>query len=223
MAKTLNKSGKRLVKQRTKDGRMRSYWVGQKAKPKGQLRSQGQPEKPGFLRRHAGKLALGAALVGAAALNRHKLSGAARGAGLAHNAIQHSGEKVGLKDRASSMFRMAKTGYMSNRGMDRIDKHTDRFKGGIQRAGQHATNYRKGVGADLAHHFASVGGEAAAGHIGSRFGQVAGTAIGGMFGGPAGAGIGGFLGGHAGGFLAGKHTSKHIARGAQALADRMRR
>lgn len=230
MGKPLNKAGKKLVKKKTKDGRVRAYWVGQK---EGQKRlRQAAPEKQSFLAKHGGKLLAGAALAGAVALNRHKLAGAVRGAGLAHNAIKHSGEKVGLADRARSMMRMAKVGYMSNRGMDRIDPHMDRLKSGLRQTAagmtrdalsQKATNWRRTAGAGLAHHLATVGGQAAAEHLGSRFGQVAGTSIGGLFGGPTGAAVGSFIGGHAGQYLGGRHAAPHIARGADWLARRMQR
>lgn len=230
MAKTLNKSGKKLVKKKGKDGRVRAYWMGQKDTPK-RMRQGAAPEKQGFLQKHGGKLAAGAALLGVAALNRHKLAGALRGAGLAHNAIKNSGQAVGLKDHAHSMFRMAKVGFMSNRGMDGIDKHMDRagslarsargaMSGYRANAGQHVKNWRQGIGSQLAGHMTETLGGAAAEHLGSRFGSVAGTAVGSMFG-PAGAALGGFVGGHAGGFLGGRHAAPHIQKAARWAAQRM--
>lgn len=225
--KAFTKSGKTAKKIHTKSG-MRTYWVGGNKKQQGgRLRNAGaQEQKPGFLKRHGGKLLLGTALVGAAVLNRHKLAGAFRGASLAHNARSHAdsanGTKTGLAQRAHEMFGMAKMGYTSNRGMDKIDAHADRFKQGIHGRLEGARQWKQGMGADLTHHLASVGGEALASHVGSRFGQVAGTAVGGFVAGPAGAGLGGFIGGHAGNFLATRYGDKHIRSGAEYAAHRMR-
>lgn len=240
----------RKVKYKTRGGKMaqRTMWVqanGKKpvARVKGAARpqnaKQGQPGQPGFLRRHAGKLVMGAAGLALLAANRHKLSGAARGVGLALNAHKFSGSNAGLQEKARDAFRAAKVGYQSNRGMDRIDSHIARagvaaralhgeaisrgkaMTASAVRDGIH--NYRRQHGAALTEHLAKVGGEAAASHIGSRFGQVAGTAVGGAVAGPVGAGVGGFLGGHAGSFLAGRHAAPHIARGAAWAAQRMSR
>jgi len=223
MAKPLNKSGKKLVKKKGKDGRVRAYWMGQKDTPK-RVRQGAAPEKQSFLQKHGGKLAAGAALLGVAALNRHKLAGAARGAGLAHNAIKHSGQKVGLKDHAHSMFRMAKVGFMSNRGMDGIDKHMAKAGSHLRNARANAknsvNNWRQGIGQQFAGHMTETLGSAAAEHLGARFGSVAGTAVGSMFG-PAGAALGGFVGGHAGGFLGGRHAAPHIQKAARWAAQRM--
>lgn len=180
--------------------------------------------RPGFLRRHAGKIVGAAALAGLAYANRNKLAGAASGARIG---LKGSGTRM---QRAMDAFSMAKAGYASRRGQDAIDFHALRGKeamrGLASRTGnlrQRATDWRRGTGSDLARHLGSVGGEAAASHIGSRFGQVAGTTVGGLLGGPLGAGIGGFLGGHTGNFLASRHAAPHIARGAGWLAERMRR
>jgi len=184
------------------------------------VKANQDPPKQGFLRRHAGKLVAGAAIAGLALANRHKLTGAGR------NALSAwKGAAPGTKatDRARESFRMAKLGYSANRGMDKIDVHMRRAGRATQGLRDKATTWRRTTGAGLAQHLGHVGGEAAAQHFGSRFGQVAGTSIGGMFGGPAGAAIGGFIGGHAGGFLAGKHSAPHIARGANWLAERIRR
>lgn len=201
----------------------RSYWVksGQQPKPgRRALNQNAQPQKEGFLRRHAGKLAVGAALLGAAALNRHKLAGAARGAGLALNAHKHhelaGGAKHSLREKARDAFGMAKMGYESNRGMDRIDAHTANLGG-------KARDWRRGTGAALANHLTDVGGHAAAQHIGGRAGGMAGSAIGGLLAGPLGAQLGGFVGGHAGSFLANRHTSHHIIRSGERLAAWMKR
>lgn len=218
-----------------KGGVRRTYWV----------KSQEAPPKQGFLRRHAGKLLAGAAIAGLAVANRHKLSGAARGAQMALNAHKHSGTQLSTSERARDAFRMAKIGYQSNRGMDRVDGLMSRARvhaplardaaqrglaktrAGAQRAMRNlpekATAWRRGTGADLAHHLATTGGDAAASHFGSRFGQVAGTAVGGLMGGPAGMAVGGFLGGQAGSFLGSRHAAPHVARGAEWLANRMRR
>lgn len=220
MARFFNKSGKQAKKIRTKTG-MRTYWV--RAAPK-QKRAAGRPQapqKPGFLRRNAGKIALGTALVGAALLNRHKLMGAARGISLAHNVQKHSGEKLSISERARGMMMGAKAGYLSNRGMDRIDHHADRFKAGVHARAQRAHEWRKTVGSDLAGHLTEQGGGAVASHVGSRFGQVAGSAIGSVAG-PAGALVGGFLGGHAGEFLAHRHGGRHIRKAAAYAAHRVR-
>lgn len=196
----------------------RSYWV--KANPNqksGQrsLRQEGAP-KQGFLARHGGKLAVGAALLGAAALNRHKLMGAARGAGLALNAHKHSGQNTPLVERARDAFRMAKVGYGANRGMDRIDKHTANISGRVR-------DWRRKTGSDLAAHLTGVGGHAALEYAGGRAGGAAGSAIGGVLAGPVGAQLGGFIGGHAGSFLATRHGSRHVISAAERLAQRMRR
>lgn len=222
----------------------RTYWV----------HANEPPKKQGFLRRHAGKLLAGAAIAGLAIANRHKLAGAARGAGLALSAHKHSGSMASASEKARDAFRMAKVGYASNRGMDRVDGLMSRARvhapmaqasaqrglakargsaaalAGRVRAGANmenvrtkATAWRRGTGADLAHHLASTGGDAAVSHFGSRFGQVAGTGLGAMMGGPAGMAVGGFIGGQAGAFLGSRHAAPHIARGANWLADRMRR
>lgn len=199
----------------------RSYWVksGQQPKP-GQrvLRQNAQPQKEGFLKRHAGKLAVGAALLGAAALNRHKLMGAARGIGLSRNMHKHdtSGDAYTHVEKARHAFQMAKKGYESNRGMDRIDAHTANLGGKVR-------DWRRGTGAALASHLTDVGGHAAAQHIGGRVGGMAGSAIGGLLAGPLGAQLGGFVGGHAGSFLANRHTSHHIIRSGERLASWMKR
>lgn len=86
-----------------------------------------------------------------------------------------------------------------------------------------ATEWRRSTGADLAHHMATQGGDVVASHVGSRFGQVAGTAVGGLMGGPGGAAVGAWAGQTAGAFLGSRHAAPHIARGAEWLANRMRR
>lgn len=191
----------------------RSYWV--KSNPKAvQARGgKGQEKQPGFLRRHAGKIALGAAaLAGGAYLAHKKLSGGgqaktwsgsiANKANVWQGSVAHTGPKTAPSafDRARSALR---------------DK--------VAPAQHKAREYRRTVGADLAGHMTRVGGEAAAHHIGSHFGTISGTALGGMVSGPVGAGIGGFLGGHAGGFLANRHTEKHINRAANWAVGRLQR
>ena len=216
MARPFNKSGKTAKKIRTKTG-LRTYWVQTNKKQGGRVRNAGPqaPQKPGFLRRNAGKLAVGAALLGVAALNRHKIAGAIGGARLGAAMHKESGEQT---SRALAMFRGAKQGFL-NHAAD------DRFVHGVhqraQAAGEGANRWRKGVGAELTHHLASVGGEAAASHLGSRFGQVAGTAVGGLVAGPTGAALGGFLGGHAGNFLALRHGRQHIESAALYAGHRM--
>ena len=226
MAKTLNKSGKKLVKKKGKDGRVRAYWMGQKDTPK-RMRQGAAPEKQGFLQKHGGKLAAGAALLGVAALNRHGIAGAVDGAKRAHNVIQGSGLKVGMGDRAASMFRLAKVGFMARHHRDGSAKLIGAARGlpgalsGYRaNAGQHVKNWRQGIGSQLAGHMTETLGGAAAEHLGSRFGSVAGTAVGSMFG-PAGAALGGFVGGHAGGFLGGRHAAPHIQKAARWAAQRM--
>ena len=219
-----NRAGlKKVVKSvRGKRGSVRrTYWV--KSSPKKAANPRQSEQKPGFLRRHAGKIIGAAALAGLAYANRNKLAGAARGAGLALNAHKHSGRTAGAMERAKDAFRAAKLGYSSNRGMDRVDSHIARAGKAIGKARAGATTWRRSVGADLGDHLTRIGGAAAAEHVGSRFGQVAGTAIGGMFGGAPGAAVGGFIGGHAGGFVAGRHAAPHIARGATWLSNRLRR
>jgi hypothetical protein len=211
----------------------RSYWV--KSNPK-QLKNQGPPGQPGFLRRNAGKLALGAAAVGLAVLNRHKIGAAIGAAREMHGRAKAGGWNAATT--AHAMFSKAKVGWNGARDQDKTalrlagagQNAVDRVRGAGQRARaavpaarQAVTNYRRTVGADLAGHMTRVGGEAAASHIGSHFGTVAGTALGGFAAGPVGAGVGGFLGGHAGGFLANRHTEKHINRAANWAVDRLRR
>lgn len=212
---------KKVVKSvRGKHGTVRrTYYVKASPDQKKGIRQEGA-KGPGFLRRHAGKLVAGAAIAGLALANRHKLTGAGRNA---VSSWKNAEAGTGAVARAKESFRMAKLGYSANRGMDRIDVHTRRLGRATQGLRDKATTWRRNTGSELASHLGHVGGEAAAHHLGSRFGQVAGTAIGGMVAGPVGAGIGGFVGGHAGGFLAGKHSAPHIARGANWLAERMRR
>ena len=221
-----NSKLKKVVKTvRGKHGSVRrTYYVQASPKKSGKLQNARMAEqRPGFLRRHAGKLVGAAALAGLAYANRKKLAGAASGA-----RIGLSG-KGSAAQRAMDAFSMAKAGFASRRGQDSIDYHMLRGRKaaqsivGTSNIRQRATEWRKNTGADLAHHLSTASGEAAASHVGSRFGQVAGTAIGGMFAGPVGASIGGFMGGHVGNFLAGRHAAPHISRGASWLAERMRR
>lgn len=223
----------RKVKFRAKSGKMamRNMWVRADAKkPVQRVRGKPQQQGPGFLRRHAGKLVAGAALLGVAALNRHKIAGALQGAKAGHQRSLDFGNKTGSAATAHAMFQQAKRGWQANRGNDRAATAIanaahgagQRVKGALPTR-QGLTDYRRKHGAALTSHLAQVGGEAAASHIGSRFGQVAGTAVGGALLGPAGAGIGGFLGGHAGGFLANRHTASHISRGAERLGAWMQR
>ncbi len=195
---------KRVVKTvRGKHGSVkRTYWV--KANPKEASKRQGKGAKePGFLRRNAGKLALGAvALAGTAYLARKRLSGSGHTKLLGSGSAAHSGAS-----NPESPFQKARAAFREK---------TKTHREGLR-------NYRRTVGADLAGHMTRVGGEAAAHHIGSKFGSIAGTAIGGAVSGPVGASIGGFLGGHAGGFLANRHTEKHINRVANWAVNRMRR
>lgn len=205
-----NRPGLKLVKKtvRGKKGSVqRSYWVKSNPKAKGNNRTLAE-KKPGFLRRHAGKIAGVAALAGAAYLGRNHLKGLAGGKtppqlGPGHGA-QHAGAPAGA---AHSRFSKAKEAFVAHG-----KKH-----------GEKLTNWRRGEGADLMHRMANVAGSAGAEHLGSKFGHTAGTAIGGMFGGPVGAGVGGFLGGQAGSFIAGRRAAPHIKRGAEWLGNRMRR
>ena len=219
--KKLNKSGKQLKKIKGRDGRVRAYWVGEKTATNAKRAAQ---PKESFLQRHGGKLAAGAALLGVAALNRHKLAGAVRGAQFAHNAIQHSGQKVSASDRASAMFRMAKTGYISNRGMDKIDPLVARSRAHLTHtigtAREQAAAWRQNVGKDFAGHMTHTLGNAAAEHVGARAGSAVGTAVGSMFG-PAGSAFGGWVGGQAGSYLAGRHAAPHIQKMAHRAARRM--
>lgn len=233
MAKKLNKSGKKLVKQRGKDGRVRAYWVGRNEKPKS-LKSQGpEGEKKGFLRRHGGKLLAGAALLGVAAMNRHKIAGAVGGARLGHGMAKEGG--AGLAGRAHAAFQGAKAGYMNHKGMDRADGIMGRmaFRGagavdhGLSLAGRaraslgdRANQYRTGHGGALAGHMTNVLGGMALSHLGARFGQTAGTALGSLAG-PGGAAVGGMLGGHVGEWLANRHGSKHVQGAAQRVQERV--
>ena len=233
MAKKLNKSGKKLVKQRGKDGRVRAYWVGRNEKPKS-LKSQGpEGEKPGFLRRHGGKLLAGAALLGVAAMNRHKIAGAVGGARLGHGMAKEGG--AGLAGRAHAAFQGAKAGYVTHEGMDRADGILGRmaFRGagavdhGLSLAGRargaladRAQQYRTGHGGALAGHMTNVLGGMALSHLGARFGQTAGTALGSLAG-PGGAAVGGMLGGHVGEWLANRHGAKHVQGAAQHVQERV--
>lgn len=174
----------------------RTYWV--KSDPKA------TKQQPGFLRRNAGKIAGVAALAGAAYLGRHKIA-----------ALAGHGKHLALGPGGAQSFSAA--------GSSRTDRAKQAFRNAKQHYGAQATNWRRTVGADAVRHTAEKLGTAGAEHFGSRFGQVAGTAIGGMFGGPAGAAVGGFAGGHFGGFVAGKHAAPHVQRGAEWLANRLRR
>lgn len=98
---------------------------------------------------------------------------------------------------------MARAGYAFNRAQQTPG-----------RMGKALTDWRRGVGSDLAQHLAESGGHAAAGHIGSR--------VGGMVGGLLGP-VGSFFGSQAGGFLASRYGGKHITRGAQRIAEYLRR
>jgi len=239
----MNRSGLRKVTKSVKGKHgsvRRSYWV--KANPKAKTMQNAGPHQQGFLRRNAGKIAGAAVLGGMMYLNRNKIAGAARGAGFALNVHKHSGQNASMGERAHDAFHMAKIGWMSNRQMDTHANNAantarnvlNRARGaagnaatsaraGVRNLPGAATNWRKGVGADLGRHLASVGGEAAASHVGSHFGSVAGTAIGGLVGGAPGAALGNFLGGHAGSFVAGRHAAPHIARGAEWLHGRLKR
>lgn len=227
MAKKLNKSGKRLVKKKGSDGRVRAYWTGRKKEDAKSLKSQGpEGEKPGFLRRHGGKLLAGAALLGVAAMNRHKIAGAVGGARLGH-AMSKSGGG-GLAERAHAAFSGAKAGYMTHKGMDRADgimgRMAFRGAGAIDQAhsavGHRLEQYRTQHGGALAGHMANQLGGMALSHLGARFGQTAGTALGSLAG-PGGAAVGGLLGSHIGGWLADRHGSGHIQRAAQYVKERI--
>lgn len=191
---------KKVVKSvRGKKGSVRrTYWV--KSDPK-----TAKQQQPGFLRRNAGKIAGVAALAGAAYLGRHKIGALAGQA--KHLALGPGGNHAATAGTAGSRGERAKQAFHDAR----------------KKYGERATQWRRTTGADAVGHTARKLGEAGAEHFGSRFGQVAGTAIGGMFGGPAGAAVGGFAGGHFGGFVAGKHAAPHVQRGAEWLANRMRR
>lgn len=199
MAKKLNKSGKKLVRQRGKDGRVRAYWVGRNEKPKS-LRSQGPGEEPGFLRKHGGKLLAGAALLGVAAMNRRKLPGALGGhAQVWKGSVAHQGAPAGaapaskLSGLAHAAFGHAKDAVMA---------------------------YRTQHGGGLAGHMSNVLGGMALSHLGAKFGQTAGTALGSMAG-PGGAAVGGMLGGHVGEWLANRHGAGHVQRAAQHIQERV--
>jgi hypothetical protein len=78
-----------------------------------------------FVSKHKGAIAAGAAAAalagGAIALNKHKILGAGRGAGLALNAWRHSkvnGESMGIRDRLKSIAKGAHAGAVSNSHMD---------------------------------------------------------------------------------------------------------
>jgi len=212
-----NRSGlKKVTKSvRGKHGSVRrSYWV--KSSPK----AAAQQKQPGFLRRNAGKIAVGAVALAGAAYLAHRglknrgmiqnsspiwkgsIAHAHNAPNIAHGSIAHSG---GAKEsmQTHSTFRDAKIGILN--------------------AQSGARNYRRTVGADLGRHLATTGGEALAGHVGSKFGGIAGTAVGGLLGHGPGAAVGGFIGQQAGGFLANRHTAPHIQRGAEWLHKRLSR
>lgn len=228
MARSLNKSGKKLVKKKGKDGRVRAYWMGHKDEKKGGKLNSANPdgERPGFLRRHGGKLLAGAALLGVAALNRHKIAGAVGGARLGHGMASAGG--AGLAGKAHAAFQGAKAGYRNHQGMDRADGMMGRMAfrgaGAIDQAhaamGHRLQQYRSGHGGALMGHMTNVVGGMALSHLGAKFGQTAGTAIGSLAG-PGGAAVGGWLGGHAGEWLANRHGAQHVQRAAGAVQERV--
>lgn len=212
----MNRAGLKRVRKTVRGKRgsvQRTYWVkANPAKPgTRKLRGDNKAPRPGFLQRHAGKIAAVAGLAGAAYTaskvarghwgGNTAVAGAIRGASLANSA--HSGSGSKLSERAKDMFRMARAGYASNRAQQTPG-----------RMGKALTDWRRGVGSDLAQHLAESGGHAAAGHIGSR--------VGGMVGGLLGP-VGSFFGSQAGGFLASRYGGKHITRGAQRIAEYLRR
>lgn len=215
----MNRAGLKRVRKTVRGKRgsvQRTYWVKANPAKPGMRRLKNADagpngQRPGFLRRHAGKIAAVAGLAGAAYATSKvarghwggntAIAGAIRGASLAHHIRSGSGST--LSERAKGMFRMARAGYAFNRA-----QHTP---GRMSRA---VTDWRRGVGSDLAQHLAESGGHAAAGHIGAR--------VGGMVGGLLGP-VGSFVGSQAGGFLASRYGGKHITRGAQRIAEYLRR
>lgn len=186
-------------------------------------RMKNQEAKPGFMARHGGKLLAGAALLGVAALNRHKIAGAVGGAKLAA-AMHKEGNHGGVISRGLAAFRGARAGYVNHRGDDRIDKHTARageaLRGLGQSARDHFSDWRKNGARDLAGGVIRTIGGMGVEHIGSRFGSIAGTAVG-SFAGPAGAAIGGQLGANLGSMLASRHAGNHVERAAAWAENRV--
>ena len=191
----------------------RSYWV--RSAPSGPagartLRRAQSPQRESFLKRHAGKIAAGAALLGAAALHKHKLTGAAHG-------VQRSLSKTkgSAVERATKAFSAAKRGYESQRGKDRIDAFTKRLAPGVKSA--------KRASASLVGHLVSNAGSALANHAGSAAGSYAGSALGGMFGGPLGAHVGGIVGSHVGEWFSERHVNGRLQAAGAKIKKRARK
>jgi len=192
----------------------RSYWVkASQAAKKG--RPVAQQKQPGFLRRNAGKIVGGLALVGATAYGLHR---AHKSGGIDRLLGRGKSPPSLLNPHASNPFH--ETGDHKPSARERANERVRKAWGNAR---EHFTNWRRGEGAKLAEHMTHVGGDAAAEHIGSYAGSRLGGAFGTALGGGVGGAMGSFLGGHAGSFVARGRAAPHIKRGAEWVSNRMRR
>lgn len=214
-----NRAGlKRVIKTvKSKKGTARrTYWVkSDPKKGKVSLRHQGLHEnRPGFVRRHAGKILAGAALVGALAYgNRHALKRAHELGSAAHRRIKSSGESVRAVDHAKAVFGMARLG----------------FREGNLRAAQNGSRFAR-ANLSLMAPNRMQRATAALGRAGSRAAGVAGRvakseaarAMGGQLfstaAGAAGTALLGPMGGTVAS-MAADHFGGHLVRGATSLAS----
>lgn len=212
----MNRSGLRKVTKSVKGKHgsiRRSYWVKSNQKTTNQ-------NQPGFIRRNAGKIVIGAAaLAGAAYLVHHGL----KNRGMIENAkpiwngsIAHAHNMPNIATGSSAHHRGAQESMQSRSTFRDAKAAILNMKGRAQ-------DYRRTVGADLGRHLATTGGDALASHVGARFGGIAGTAVGGFVGNLPGAAAGGFVGQQAGSYLASRHAAPHIQRGAEWLHKRLSR
>lgn len=215
-----NRSGlKKVVKTvKSKKGTARrTYWV--KANPKaksGRLRQGGQPQQPGFVRRHAGKILAGAALAGALAYgNRGALKGALDFAKRGHQHIRQSGQQVRAIDHARGVFQMARLGLRSGHLEDR--RRTLAAAQGGSRLAQARLQYT-GAGKGARARAALGRGAARAGEFArSDAARGFGGALLSMGAGAAGASLLGPMGGTVAS-MAADHFGGHLMRGAGSLA-----
>ena len=147
----------------------RTYWVKANPKAGGSMRQAGPDGEPGFLRRHAGKIMAGAALLGGAALGARHIQ---------KHGLSKTGQQLqGLGHTAFSAAKSRITGFRQHTG------------GGLAAHLAH-------VGGEAAlSHVGSRFGQVAGTAVGGFLGGAPGAALGGFFGGHA----GNFLAGHYGG------------------------
>lgn len=88
--------------------------------------------------------------------------------------------------------------------------------------GEHATSFRRGVGAKLSESMVKTGGAKVIEHFAEHSGGAAGEKIGHFFGGEFGGTVGRILGEHATSFLAEHYSRPHLERASKAVAKRMR-